>query len=62
VTLSSFRAQTINQQIVLHDLIFELKQLINVPIAAQVSAFGPISLAEAKPNNAVNGSMAGYCA
>jgi hypothetical protein len=49
--ISSFRAQTINQQIVLNDLVFELRQLINVPVAAQVSALGPISLAGAKPNS-----------
>ena len=49
--ISSFCAQTINQQIVLNDLVFELRQLINVPVAAQVSALGPISLAGAKPNN-----------
>jgi hypothetical protein len=49
--ISSFGAQTINQQILLNDLIFELRQLINVPVAAQVSALGPISLAGAKPNS-----------
>ena len=51
MAVSSFCAQTINQQIVLNDLIFELHQLINVPVAAQVSALGPISLAGAKPNS-----------
>ena len=49
--VSSFGAQTIHQQIVLNDLIFELGQLIHVPVAAQVPAFGPISLARAKPDS-----------
>jgi hypothetical protein len=49
--ISSFGAQTINQQIVVDDLILELRQLINVPVAAQVSALRPISLAGAKPNS-----------
>jgi hypothetical protein len=51
MAISSFCAQTINQQIVLNDVIFELRQLIDVPVAAQVSALGPISLAGAKPNS-----------
>jgi hypothetical protein len=49
--VSSLYAQTINQQIVVNDLIFEFGQLINVPVAAQKSAPGPISLAGAKPNS-----------
>jgi hypothetical protein len=44
-----FLCANVNQQIVLKDSIFELRQLMKRPVAAQVSALGPISLAGAKP-------------
>src|SRR5258708_33304111 len=50
IAVSSSCAQTINQQIVLIDLILELRQLINIPFAAQVSALLPLSMSVANTN------------
>jgi hypothetical protein len=46
MAISSFCAQTINQQIVLNDLIFELRQLVNVQLLLKYRPLAQSALPE----------------
>jgi hypothetical protein len=50
-------AQTVHQEIVPQNLVFERSEFPDIPIGAQIPALGPVRLAGAKPDGETGGQL-----